>query len=103
MEIDLLELRAVTLRLLNHVIDTRGVTKIIVDKNFYWKVPVDTAFQTDTMPTQLDVGSFADDWEFVSSLLKPDASPVAYQLTELAPLLAHVGEKLAVELAGKGG
>ncbi len=55
------------------------------------------------MPAQLDVGSLVDDWGFVSSLLEPDASPVAYQLTELAPLLAYVGEKLAVELAGKGG
>ena len=103
MEIDLLELRAVALRLLNHVIDTCGVTKISLDENFYWTVPADVAFKTDAMPTQLDVGSLADDWEFVSSLLRPDAIPVAYQLTELAPLLAYIGEKLAVELAAKGG
>ena len=103
MEIDLLELRSVTLRLLDHLIETRGVACVALDENFYWSVPSDVVFRTETMPAQLDVGSLADDWEFVSALLKPDVSPVAYQLTELAPLLAYIGEKLSVELASRGG
>ena len=54
-------------------------------------------------PGALDVGNLADDWEFVSRLLREENQPVAYQLTELAPLLAYIGEALAKDLGKRGG
>ena len=54
-------------------------------------------------PGELEVGNLADDWEFVSSLSQANAPPVAFQLTELAPLLAYVGEALADQLSPRGG
>ena len=53
-------------------------------------------------PGELDVGDLADDWEFVSRLLQEENHPVAYQLTELAPLLAYLGEVLAQDLGERG-
>ena len=49
------------------------------------------------------LGIFDDDWEFVSTLLRPEGSPVASQLTEVAPLLRRLGEVLGSELGAKGG
>ena len=53
-------------------------------------------------PGELEVGDLADDWEFVSRLLQEENQPVAYQLTELAPLLAYLGEVLARDLSERG-
>ena len=103
MEIDLRDLRTVTLRLLDHLIETHSISTVKVDKNFYWQVPKEKRFDTSAMPAELDVGSLVDDWEFVSNLLREGSSPVAYQLTELGPLLTFVGEKMSAELAPKGG
>ena len=103
MEIDLRDLRTIVLRLLDHVIETRGVDRIDVEHNFFWEVPTSSVYTTTQPPDQLDVGSISDNWEFLSMLLKDDALPVAYQLTELAPLLRAVGERLGAELASRGG
>jgi hypothetical protein len=40
---------------------------------------------------------------FVSRLLHEENQPVAYQLTELAPLLAYLGEVLARDVGEQGG
>ena len=55
------------------------------------------------IPFWISVGDLADDWEFVSRLLQEANAPVAYQLTELAPLLAYLGEVLARDLGEEGG
>lgn len=103
MEIDLRDLRRVTLRLLDHLIETRGINTVEIDRNFYWQVPSEKRFDTSAMPAELDAGSLVDDWGFVSGLLQNDSPPVAYQLTELAHLLTFIGEKMSAELASKGG
>ncbi|MGH6792834.1 MAG: hypothetical protein ACRECF_08865 [Methyloceanibacter sp.] len=42
-------------------------------------------------------------WEVVSRLLRKESEPVAYQLTELPPLLAYLKEALAKDLGKRGG
>lgn len=102
MEIELRQLRDVVNKLLDHVIATRGVTKVELGKNFYWNIQEDELYKVKNKPTELDIGSLEDDWELVSGLLKAD-KPVAYQLTEVAPLLRRIGEVLGKQLAEKGG
>jgi hypothetical protein len=102
-EIDLVKLRAVVNRLLDHIIETRGVRTVALDSQYYWEVPAAARYEIEADPGKLDVGNLADDWEFVSMLLRADHSPVAYQLTELAPLLEYVGQALADELGPRGG
>lgn len=103
MEIELQQLRDVVNRLFDHIITTRGVGKVELGPNFYWNVPEDELYKMENKPAKLDVGSLEDDWEFVSGLLKKDSDPVAYQLTEAAPLLRRLGEVLGKQLAEKGG
>jgi hypothetical protein len=103
MEIDLVKLRQVVDRLFDHVIETRGVRRVALEDQYYWEVPAPVRYRTEVDPGELDVGNLADDWEFVSGLLRDENPPVAYQLTELAPLLAYVGEALAKDLGKSGG
>ena len=102
-EIDLVKLKTMVDRLLDHVIETRGVRTVALEDQYYWEVPAPARYRTDTDPGELDVGNLADDWEFVSRLLREENQPVAYQLTEVAPLLAYVGETLARDLGSRGG
>jgi hypothetical protein len=102
-EIDLVELKAVIDRLLDHVIETRGVRTVALEDRYDWEVPAPARYRTEVDPGALDVGNLADDWEFVSRLLREENQPVAYQLTELAPLLAYIGEALAKDLGKRGG
>ena len=103
MTIDLVELRAVVNRLLDHIIETRGVRAVEIRDETYWTVPWPEVRAADSTPGELDVGSLADDWELLSALLDEGAEPVAYQLTELAPLIRYIGETLGRDLAGRGG
>jgi hypothetical protein len=102
-EVDLLELRRVVNRLLDHLIETRGVRAVALHDRYYWEVPAPDRYKMEVDPGALEVGDLADDWEFVSRLLQEANAPVAYQLTELAPLLAYLGEVLARDLGEEGG
>jgi hypothetical protein len=103
MEIDLKQMKVIVNRLLDHLIETRGVSKVELDRTYYWNIPQDLLYNVCEQPNGLDIGSLSDDWEFISSLLDEDTEPVAYQLTEVAPLLRYIGEALGEQLAGKGG
>lgn len=97
MEIQLQQLRDIVNRLFDHLITTKQVDKVELGADLYWDVPEERRYvgSTQPQPDDLDVGDLEDDWEFVSSLLNKDTDPVAYQLTEVAPLLRRVGEVLA--------
>lgn len=104
MEIELQKLRDVVNRLFDHIIVTRDIGKVELDADFYWDIPEEKRYSaTQPQPDDLGVGDLEDDWEFVSSLLKKGSNPVAYQLTEVAPLLRRIGEVLGRQLADKGG
>jgi hypothetical protein len=102
-EIDLVELRVIVNRLLDHVIETRGRRTVVLERPYYWEVPTPERYNVEAEPAALEVGNLADDWAFVSSVLQGRTQPVAYQLTELAPLLDYVGQALADEFGPKGG
>jgi hypothetical protein len=90
--INLRELQQATNRLFDHIIKTRGVESIELRQNFYWSTPTEQFYDVKNDPKQLDVGSLYDDWEFVQSLTRDETEPVAFQLTEVAPLLRYIGE-----------
>ena len=102
-EVDLVALKRVVNRLLDHFIETRGIRAVTLDDRYYWEVPAPERYRIEVDPGELDVGDLADDWELVARLLQADNQPVAYQLTELAPLLAYLGEVLARDLGKQGG
>lgn len=102
-DIDLRQLRTVTLRLLDHLIETQGIDGVILDRTFYWNVPDDSLFDMSEDPSELNVGSLIDDWGFISGLLDQEEEPVAYQLTEIAPIIRYLGQIVGAKLASEGG
>jgi len=91
--------------LLDHLIKTRGIETVNLDKDFYWNIPSETLYDANLDPPNLkiDLGSFYADWEMISKLLQTDSVPVGYQLTQVAALLRYVGEATAAQAARKGG
>jgi len=102
MEIDIRTLKSVIDRLFTHIVDFHGMDRIEIQRENYWNIPYPDVYEGKRDPGALDVGSFCDDWEFLSGLTETD-EPVAYQLTQLAPLIRYIGEVAGRELASKGG
>lgn len=102
MKINLVELKQVVDRLFEHIIETRRVTSCEFEKDNYWDIPSEEIYEIND-PKHFNIGSLSDDWEFLSKLLEPENQPIAYQLTELAPILRYLGEYLGKELAKYGG
>ncbi len=103
MEIDVAQLKTVVDRLFHHIIKTRGVRRVELGSDLYWNIPEEELYNVVDRPEELDVGRLSDDWEFISKLINDEAHPVAYQLTEVAPLLRRLGEVLGKQLASRGG
>lgn len=102
MQIDLAELKQIIDRLFNHIMETREVKSFAFEKEYYWNIPSRDVYEFEE-PKELDIGNLSDDWEFLSKLLRPENQPVAYQFTQLAPLLRYLGERLGEDLAKDGG
>lgn len=102
MQIDLSELKQTIDRLFNHIMDTRGVKFFEFEKENYWNIPSRDVYEFEE-PKELDIGNLSDDWEFLSKLLQSENQPVAYQLTQVAPLLRYIGERIGADLAKDGG
>jgi hypothetical protein len=102
-KINLEELQIITNKIFDHIIKTRNVKSIDLVKNYYLEIDSEDLYDIATKPSEFTIGSLKDNWEFLSELLNQESIPVAYQLTELAPLLNYIGEALAKELAQYGG
>jgi len=88
--------------LLDHVIE-QGIESIPLDAQFYWKVLDDEKYLMEKRPDNLGVGDLFSDLSFVEQMLSAKEQPVALTLTELAPVLAYIGEVAGQKLAAKGG
>lgn len=102
MEINLRQLRTVTIRLFDQLVQSEEVCKIGQHSNFYWNMKPEVLYDMSQEPKEFDVGSLADDWEFVSSLLDEKNEPVTYQFTEIAPILRYIGEVLSGSFSDDG-
>jgi hypothetical protein len=78
-EIRITEIKEVVNRLLDHIVETRGVETIRIPNPFYWNIPADQVYDVNKDVGELDVGNLKDDWEFVSKLRDPSEIPVTCQ------------------------
>ena len=101
MEIDVEELRTVINRLLDHVIKTRGIQRVDLGSDLYWHIDRSEVYDPTQEPSEVDLGSFSDDWEFLKNV-REKQDIVALQLTEVAPILRRLGEKVSDDLSAKG-
>ena len=90
--IDLRELQTVVNRLLDHLIKSKGIEAVPLAHTLYWNISTEELYDVVNPPKQPDIGSLADDWDFIRKLNDPSTEPVTIQLTEVAPILRYIGE-----------
>jgi len=95
-EIDLRALKRAINAVLDHLVENVGVEKLPIKaaEDFYWDVPTSQLYAVKGNQPKLDVGRLADDWEFVTLMLRDKNSAVGAMLLHLAPLLRRVGEEV---------
>lgn len=101
-EIDVSKLKEVVNLLLDHIIEM-GVDKVSLEEQFYWKVSDSEKYEMTSKPANLVVGDLFDDLEFVENVLRDRGHVVSYTLTEVAPILAYLGEVASNKLSSHGG
>ena len=92
--LDLHRLKAVVARLLDEAIVEHGSSEFEFKENFYWHLSAEKQFDMSSRPVPDEVGSLHDDWELVQGLADESAKVAVFSLTEVAPLLAYVGNTL---------
>ena len=91
-EINLVQLQAAINQILDYLTKQKGVQAVALEKDMYWNVPTDALYFVDKQPSELDIGSLYDDWEFVQANTIGASEAVPLQLTEIATLLRYIGE-----------
>lgn len=92
-EIEISELRLVINRILDHIEHCLGKSKITLDHNDYWDVAYEERYDFGKSPQKFDHGQLADDWEFLSTIIKDKDQAVTLMLLHAAPLLRRIGEQ----------
>jgi hypothetical protein len=100
--VDISALKQAVNLLLDHVIG-QGVESLPLEEQFYWKVLDDEKYLMGKRPDNMGVGDLFADLDFVEQVLSAKDQPVALLLTEIAPILAYVGEVAGQKLASSGG
>jgi hypothetical protein len=95
MDCSVADLKAIVAKILDHVIEDIGVTELKLENNFYWSISEEELYKLNDEKPTLSVGSLADDWEFLRSLLNEEReqSP-SLMLIHAAPLLRYIGQRL---------
>jgi len=94
--VSLEELRKIINSIFDHIIHDLSVPVVSLDtsKNLYWNIPSNELFDVGNIPSEIDIGSLYDDWEFLQSVLKSSDNGVALMLLHVAPILRYIGEKV---------
>lgn len=87
-------LRAVVNSILDFVERDLGRSEVVLNRNFYWSISDDVLYTMESKPHELDVGSLADDWDFVLSAFEDRDQALPLVLIHVAPLLRALATEL---------
>jgi hypothetical protein len=85
--IDIGVLRDVTNRIFDFIEKELQMKSVEVPQNFYWSISDDQLYDMTSKPKEVDCGSLADDYEFISSSHKSANDAIPLELIHIAPLL----------------
>ena len=92
--IDVAVLRDVCIRILDFISTDLNIGHVDLDENFYWSLPIGVRHDMQHAPTAENVGSLADDYEFVLAAAKDTDQALPLLLEHVAPLLAALATKV---------
>lgn len=86
------DLRMVTNLLFDHLEQT-GLSEYPLKQDYYWNIPIEHLYNTESTPADHDIGQLSDDWDELAKLLDRKADPLAYHLVWLSGILRAIGEE----------
>lgn len=93
--ISISELKAVVNLILDHIVHDLKIERLQLDEDFYWDITDKKGlYDVAKESPNLDIGSLADDWDFLVKMDKDREQAVSLMLIHVAPLLRYVGEKV---------
>ena len=102
-EIDLIDVKKIVDKILDHAVEARGNSRVVIERNFYWCFSVPDVYAIENDPPSPDVGSLFDDWSFVQAIATENQEPLANNLVAISQILRYIGHLLGDELASSGG
>ncbi len=91
MEIDTKIILKVVGDLLNRLEKTQGSSKVSIDKEYYWNVPLDKVNDPYTEPEKLSLGSVSDDLERLQHVNDNTEDAVSHDLVIVSRVLRTLG------------
>ncbi|MEO6086701.1 MAG: hypothetical protein ABIQ18_26665 [Umezawaea sp.] len=88
-EIPLADVRRACELLIAHV--ERHGGSVTVEHDYFWSVPLESAYDVDAEPADLTIGQVTESWEHVRTMLDDESRTVGYGLVWLADVLRAVG------------
>ena len=92
MQVSLSELRDAVTVLLTHM-EENGIDTVQVNEDAYWFIHRDELHDVYKTPSDITVGSLADNWHELQEILAKEKEPVGYALVWAANVLRAVGDR----------
>ena len=91
LRIPVAELRRAALVALDHLESKVGAS-VTLDREFFWSIPGDAAYDLDSEPSELTVGQLSESWQHLADLLGDESQALSYHLVWLAEVLRAIGQ-----------
>ena len=91
MTLTLADLRAITLRLYDHL-EQRGVDGVQPPQDYYWSIPREQRIDVTKEPTEHTLGQLSDDLNELARISTGETEPISYALVWLSSVLRELGE-----------
>lgn len=69
--------------------------EIDIDEDYYNYIPADSLYKLDEAPTELTIGSLADNIEEVRKISSGENYPTPPDLNKISSILRYIGDNLA--------
>lgn len=91
------DLKKISSKLFKHL-ELLNIDKIKIAHDYYWYIPPEEKYKPEKNPKDLSLGQLSDDLRDIKDLLKEEYDPIVHNFLDLAPILAHIGEKDETDL-----
>lgn len=94
LQVSLVELRRSVDVLLSHVEAATAGDAVVLDRDYFWSVPPDEAYDVTREPDSLTIGQLSESWRHLQDLLGSQDRAVGHHLVWLADVLKAIGRDL---------
>jgi len=93
MKVNVERLRAITNRLLDHMLE-EGINEVDLSSDYYWNIQPELRYDKYDEPTVFTMGQLSEDLQFLEQIQVGERPPTSYGLVWAAALLRFIGEQV---------